>query len=238
MRLISWNINSLRMRKPLLEELLAEYRPDVVCLQEIKCPDEAIVLEIAQELGYISIASCQKTYNGVAILSAIPIDVIATTLCGYDYPEARFLKAIAANTCIYNVYVPNGQALGSMAHYKQLEYMSCLIDDVRTELAQGSSVIIAGDFNIAPTNADISPLLHQGAVCDTMLRQKWFTLLKLGLTDRVTTATWWDYRFKGNVKGKIDNVLCNNNRHINVQVLHTWRFDKVKPSDHAPLLAE
>lgn len=283
---------------PLLLGLLKEQDPDVLCLQEIKCQQHQLDSELFQDMGYNFMLKGQKTYNGVAILSKSPIELIADKLNISDHSEsqesssiesfqnttqfrfnqklkmnegqtyehvqkiltinnlsehiqtrtddsfaqklqnqARFLKVVIDQVCIYNVYVPNGQLPYSTAYHNQLTFLQALEIDVKNEL-QGDSeqlIIIAGDFNVAPLNKDADSSLHSLSLCDVNMRKAWFKLLDCGFKDCLTQRTWWDYRYKGNLSAKIDNILCT--RKSNIKVLLEYRFNTAgTPSDHAPLL--
>lgn len=222
------------MRQHLLTKLIIDHNPDLICLQEIKCQDEQLDKEWLLDLGYNIVHKGQKSYNGVAILSKSTVEIIDHKLGGYDYDEARFLKVFVNDWCVYNVYVTNGQEIQSTAYYKQIEYLTSLIQDLRME--NSDKIIVAGDFNVAPTNSDTDPQLLGAAMCSSAMRILWKELLDIGFYDNLRQFTWWDYRFKGNLGCKIDNILVKNSTNTKIDVLLNYRFGCLKPSDHAPLL--
>src|SRR5215813_6246267 len=117
MKIVSWNINSLRRREDMLLHWLARTRPDVVCLQETKCTDEQFPELALRGVGYHSAFHGQKSYNGVALLSRMPLSDIRASLCDEeDDPQARVISATTSAVRIYSVYAPNGQAVGSSAY--------------------------------------------------------------------------------------------------------------------------
>lgn len=242
--IISWNVNSVRKREELLKQLLSDHKPDVVCLQEIKCQEEQFPISFF-DMGYNSYISGQKSYNGVAILSKKPAEKVDIILDGYDYPEARFIKILCGNTVFYNIYVTNGQMIGSPAYYKQMAFLDSVIRKVKQDIAEGLKVFVSGDFNIAPKDIHADFALRSSFICCNQLRAKWYELLSVGLYDFFPdTYTWWDYRYKGNIGARIDCILSSQSKDINTKddqsfntaVLDKYRFNVESPSDHVPIL--
>lgn len=152
MKIISWNVNSIRKREGLVLQLLQEFQPDIVCLQEIKAQEDTFIGKSVNSAGYYYVMQGQKSYNGVAILAKMPIVSVQTQLIGFEHTDARFIKCTWKNIdehnrdlVVYNVYVPNGQIVGSAAYYKQLAFFDCLINDVCNE--QRIRLLNANDVN-------------------------------------------------------------------------------------------
>src|SRR5437868_4048468 len=154
MRIASWNINSLRRRQDQLFAWLNATAPDVVCLQETKCPDDQFPMLALKAAGYHSAYHGEKSYNGVAIISKIDMHDVRASLCDeVEDPQARVIAATVNGIRIYSVYAPNGQAVGSPAYEYKLKWYARLRDCVRRELARNHDMldlIVTGDFNVAP----------------------------------------------------------------------------------------
>ena len=261
MRVVSWNINSLRKRQDRLFEWLEGTQPDVVCLQETKCSDEQFPALAFQSAGYDAAYRGEKSYNGVAILSKTKLAEIRTSLCDEAAdPQARVISATTADLRVYSVYSPNGQAIGSPAFEYKLEWYSrlrdCLAKERDVNLAHGrvgpnGGLAVCGDFNIAPEDIDIhDPQLWQGAImCSERERAAFEQLCALGLRDTLRLHphgpgifTWWDYRmlaFPKNRGLRIDAVLASESlskKCIASGVDRDMRKGK-DPSDHAPIWA-
>jgi exodeoxyribonuclease-3 len=253
-RIATWNVNSLKARLPRVEEWLVEAEPDVVCLQETKLAADAFPALAFETLGYSSAHHGQGQWNGVAILSRIGLDEVVP---GFDDgaepdPEARLVRATCGGVRVASVYVPNGRALDN-DHYTYklgwLERLRGVLD--RTESSEGD-LVVCGDFNIAPTDADVwDPsefvgMTHVSEPERAALRR----LEDWGLVDvfqrRVPDGgvfSWWDYRAGNFHKGKgmrIDLVLATESlasRSTDDRVDRNARKGQ-KPSDHAPVIAD
>lgn len=254
MKIATWNVNSLRVRLPQVLRWLEEVRPDVLALQEIKQTDEAIgtVVEEIAAAGYDIVANGQKTYNGVALLSRSPITDAVRDLSDFDDPARRFLSATVNDVRIVNVYIPNGQSLESDKYSYKLEWLRALHSNLRTELAAHERLIVLGDFNIAPADADVwDPARWANSVLVSEPEREAFVgLLSLGLVDLFRkfdqpekTFSWWDYRARGferNAGLRIDLILGTANvadacRAVQVDNNpRSWE----RPSDHAPVIAQ
>src|SRR5256885_3206798 len=164
MRIVSWNINSLRKRQDRLFNWLEQIKPDVVCLQETKCPDELFPALALQSAGYDSAYHGEKSYNGVAILSKTKLTDVRASLCDEVVdPQARVISARVENLRVYSVYAPNGQAVGSPAYKYKMEWYTRLRDCLTKE--KDRDLIVCGDFNVAPEDADVhDPALWRGAI--------------------------------------------------------------------------
>ena len=253
MRIVSYNINSLRRRQDRLLAWLAETQPDVVCLQETKCTDEQFPQLELRAAGYHSAFHGQKSYNGVAILSKTEPRDVRPALCDEEEdPQARVIAATISDVRVFCVYAPNGQAVGAPAYEYKLRWYerlrNCLRDHERTE----GNLVVCGDFNVAPRDEDVhDPPLWRGAImCSDGERAAFNQLLDAGLIDtlrlhRPETGlfTWWDYRmlsFPKNRGLRIDAVLASASlaeRCRAAGIDRDMRKGK-EPSDHAPIWAE
>lgn len=254
MKIATWNVNSLRVRMPHLLEWLAAEQPDAVGLQEIKCLDEQVPLEALQQAGYSVVSNGQKTYNGVALLARAPLQIeqVSRDMAGFDDPQKRVIAATINGVRLINLYVVNGQAVGSEKFDYKLRWLAALQDYLQGELAAHPRVAVVGDFNIAPADEDVhDPAAWLDSVlCSVPERAAFQALLALGLKDTFrlfpqspSSFTWWDYRqaaFRRNMGLRIDHVLaspaladsCRNC----LVTMAPRRLEK--PSDHAPVIAE
>ena len=248
----TWNVNSLNVRLPQVLDWLRDQQPDILALQETKLTDPGFpTLDIA-EVGYRAVFAGQKTYNGVAILSRLPACEIVTDLPGLDDPQRRVLGATIGNIRVLNLYVPNGQAVGSDKYAYKLAWLDRLAVFLETELARYPRFVMLGDFNIAPDDRDVhDPAAWAGQVlCSEPERTAFRRLLDLGLQDTFRqfsqedrTFSWWDYRaaaFRRNLGLRIDHILASP---ALAAVCTACRVDKAprswdRPSDHAPVVAE
>ena len=209
MRIATWNVNSVKQRVPRLLPWLDARRPDVVCLQETKCPDDAFNDLLGEELdkrGYAVALHGEATWNGVAILSRVGLDDVVSGLPGepgFPNPEARAVSATCDGVRVYSVYVPNGRAPGS-EHY---EYKLAWLAALRDALTQGPEAkVVCGDMNIAPTDEDVfNPEAYVGHTHVTEPERAALAELQaLGLHDVVRERwpdervfSYWDYRADG-----------------------------------------
>lgn len=252
MKIATWNVNSLRVRLPHVLDWLEQHAPDILCLQETKLPDADFPQERIRECGYEVVYSGQKTYNGVATLSKAPASDMIKDLPGQDDPQRRVLIGTIDNVRVMNVYVPNGQAVGTEKYQYKLGWLAALHRCVKTELANHRNVVLLGDFNIAPEDADVhDPELWRGKILFSDPEREAFRgLLDTGLTDsfrkfeqQPKSFSWWDYRavaFRRNRGLRIDHILCSSA--LNDRCRGCW-IDKEprkleRPSDHAPVAAE
>lgn len=221
MRIATWNVNSLRVRLPQLLEWLAGSAPDVLALQETKLTDEAFPTDELQAAGYHSVCSGQKTYNGVAILARrAPTDLVRD-MPGYDDPQRRVLAASIGAVRVIDLYVPNGQSVGSDKYHYKLGWLRALRKWLRAELAAHAQLVVLGDFNIAPEDRDVhDPAAWAGSVqVSAEEREALRDTLALGLSDLFRrfeqppqSFSWWDYRagaFRRNHGLRIDLVLAS-----------------------------
>jgi len=251
MRIVSWNINSLRKRQDRLFEWLERTKPEVVCLQETKCPDDQFPALALQSAGYDSAYHGEKSYNGVAILSKTKLTEVRASLCDEIVdPQARVIAATVGSMRIYSIYAPNGQAVGSPAYKYKLEWYARLRDCLGKE--KNIELVVCGDFNVAPEDVDIyDPVLWRGAImCSDAERAVFQQLCDIGLRDTLRlhpqpagVFTWWDYRmlaFPKNRGLRIDAVLATEGlaRKCNAAGVDRDLRKGKDPSDHAPIWAE
>ncbi len=252
MKIATWNVNSLRVRLPQVLDWLADQQPDVVCLQETKLIDEDFPQDEIREAGYHAVFVGQKTYNGVATLSRLPPTDVVTDVKGLGDTHKRIVSATCDDVRVLNVYVPNGQEVGSDKYDFKLEWLRRLTDYIATELKSHDRLALLGDFNIAPEERDVhDPAKWEATVlCSREVRQAFDKLLAFGLADVFRkfdqpekSFSWWDYRagaFRRDLGLRIDHILCSRPLSATCQ---TCEIDKAprgweRPSDHAPVFAE
>ena len=251
MKIVSWNINSLRKRQDRLFAWLDATKPDIICLQETKCPDEQFPALALQAAGYHSAYHGEKSYNGVAILSKTELRNVRAALCDEVIdPQARVIAAKIGNLRVYSIYAPNGQAIGSPAYEYKLNWYGRLHDCLTKE--KDVDFIVCGDFNVAPEDRDTyDPELWRGAImCSDRERAAFRQLCDLGLRDTLRIYrqendlfSWWDYRmlaFPKNRGLRIDAILVGDalaKKCIGAGIDREMRKGK-EPSDHAPVWAE
>jgi len=257
MRIASWNVNSVRQRIEHLLSWLKECAPDIVCLQEIKCLDEAFPREAIEALGYNVVTHGQKTFNGVALLSKLPFDETKSGLAGDDEDtHARFLEGVVTlKTGVLRVaclYLPNGNPPQTEKYTYKLKWMSRLLEYSAQRLKGEEPMVLAGDFNVIPTRQDVHnpEAWVNDALFRPQTRESFQSLLGLGLTDAlraVTDApaqyTFWDYQagaWQKNHGLRIDHLLLSpqaSDLLIGVGIdsyVRGWE----KPSDHVPVWAD
>lgn len=252
LKLATWNVNSIRARLPHVLDWLERQRPDVACLQETKVPDEEFPKLELQAAGYAVLHAGQKGYNGVATLTRLPATDVLNEAPGLDGAQKRFLAATIAGVRVVNVYVPNGERVGSLKYAYKLEWLEALAAWLAAELERHERLAIVGDFNIAPEDRDVyEPKLWRNQVLfSEPEREALHRLLGLGLVDVfrrfVSEAghyTWWDYRagaFRRNQGLRIDHVLASPALAAQAKSCFIDREPRgrEKPSDHAPVVAE
>jgi len=249
----TWNINSIRMRLPLLGDWLKEKAPDIVLLQEIKTIDDQFPYEFLENLNYNVAVSGQKSYNGVAILSKYPIEDILKGIPGFQDDQARYIEAVIKGVRVASLYVPNGMAVGTDKYAYKLNFLRGLKNHLQTLLTYDEAYVLGGDFNIAPTDLDVYDPLewHEKILCSTPEREALRALLYLGFTDALRAThpedkelyTWWDYRagsWQNNFGLRIDHFLLSPQA---TDLLKDVTVDKgirdaEKTSDHAPVLCQ
>jgi len=250
-RIATWNVNSLRVRLPQLIEWLHANPVDVIGLQELKLPDEEFPREAIAAAGLQAAWSGQKTYNGVALLAGSALQDVSTGIPGLDDPQRRVIAATVGGLRVINVYVPNGQAVGSEKFAYKLDWLQRLAAHVAAELSRYPQLALVGDFNIAPADIDVhDPAKWEGSVhVSAEERSALGVLLDLGLVDTFrlfeqppATFSWWDYRmgaFRRNHGLRIDLVLASEALAARCIGCHVDRTPRgwERPSDHTPVVA-
>jgi exodeoxyribonuclease-3 len=247
----TWNVNSLRVRLPLLLAFLTRYQPDLVALQETKVENEYFPLEAIRAIGYYALFNGQRTYNGVALLSRVPLQPLRDILPGQEDLQSRLLSAYLGKFKFINIYVPNGSEVGSDKYQYKLRWLAQLHDYLQNTLLTYPNLFVLGDYNIAPTDQDVYDVeLCKNQVLTTSLERRAFQkLLQLDLYDSFRLDhkdeghyTWWDYRqgrFRRNQGLRIDHILCSQSLvpYFDHSVIDIETRKAIRPSDHAPLLA-
>ncbi|MCI0339498.1 MAG: exodeoxyribonuclease III [Acidobacteria bacterium] len=253
MKIATWNVNSILVRLPQALQWIESNNPDVLCIQETKCVDEKFPATAFRELGYQIEVFGQPTYNGVAILSRLPMSNVRRGLHD-DQPDAqrRLIAATINSVRIINVYVPNGQAVGTDKYEFKLAWLGRLRTFFDTQCDVKEPLVICGDFNIAPEDRDVhDPALWAGKIlCSDAERAALQVVRQWGLIDvfrqhheEAGFFSWWDYRagaFRRNHGLRIDHLWATES--LAKKSTGAW-IDKIqraleKPSDHAPVLAE
>ncbi len=250
MRIASWNVNSLNVRLPHLTQWLQAFAPDVVGLQETKLDDLRFPDDALAALGYRSVFCGQKTYNGVAILARDhAIDEVQYGIPGFEDEQKRVIAATVGDVRIVNLYVVNGQDVGTEKYAYKLRWLEAVRAWLAGELLRHPRMVVLGDFNIAPDARDVhDPTVWNDAhiLTSTAEREALQRLLALGLhdafrlhSDEAGIFSWWDYRqaaFRRNLGLRIDLTLVSDalrERAVEAGVdrePRTWD----RPSDHAP----
>jgi len=252
MKIATWNVNSMKVRLPHVVEWLQNHEPDVLVLQEIKQLTENFPTEALQEIGYHSIASGQKTYNGVAVISKNPATDAITDFPDIDDPQRRILASTVDGIRIVDLYIPNGSEVGSEKYEYKLNWLKSLRNFLEAEMQRHENVVVLGDFNIAPADADVYDPEKWGdaILCSPPERQALAELFNLGLTDVFRkfehpegTFSWWDYRaagFRRNAGLRIDLILTSDGMTERCKASYVDKEPRAweRPSDHAPVIAE
>lgn len=252
MKLGSWNVNSLKVRLPQVLDWIEQNQPEVLGLQETKLQDAQFPVEAIRQAGYTCVFSGQRTYNGVAVLSREPAMDVVTDLPGLEDHQRRVLAVTIGDLRFINLYVPNGQSVGSDKYAYKLDWLDKLHTFLSDQLARNERLVVVGDFNIAPEDRDVhDPDEWRGQVlCSEPERAALGRLFNLGLQDTFRrfeqepgSFSWWDYRmnnFRRNRGLRIDLILASPAmaslcRHSEIdKAPRSWE----RPSDHAPVLAE
>ena len=254
MRLVTWNVNSLKVRMPRMLELLGELAPDVVCLQETKCEAAAFPLAELSAVGYEAVHHSAGRWAGVAILARAGLEIADPTsgLAGeLRAEEARWIEATVAGLRVVSTYVPNGRAVDSPTYDEKLTFLDAAAQRVAQLSEQPARVIVAGDFNVTPADIDVyDPAAFVGSTHVTPAERSRIEriLSSGGLVDAYRALhpddqqfTWWDYRqghFHRGMGLRIDLALVARalaGRIEHVGIARDFRKG-TKPSDHAPLV--
>ncbi|WP_036260529.1 exodeoxyribonuclease III [Methylocapsa aurea] len=256
MQIATWNVNSVRQRTEHLLRYLKEISPEVLCLQELKCVDEAFPHTEVEALGYNVAVHGQKGFNGVAILAKAPIEVTRGLPGDPNDEHARYIEAIvpagAGIVRVASIYLPNGNPPQTDKYTYKLAFMDRLIAHAKYLLALEEPLVLAGDYNVIPAPRDCydPAAWKDDALFLPQTRERFNTLLNLGLTDalRATTDeaglyTFWDYQAGAWQRNKgicIDHLLLSPqaaDRLVKVTI-DKQRRGEDKPSDHVPVRIE
>jgi len=253
-RIATYNVNGIAARLPALREWLAAESPDIACLQELKAPDEAFPAEALRELGYEAIWHGQRSWNGVAILAkgckpierrrGLPGDPLDL--------QSRYLEATVDGLCIACLYLPNGNPQPGPKFDYKLAWFERLIEHAGELARSAHGVVLAGDFNVIPTDADVydAKSWRKDALLQPETRAAYERLLAQGWTDSLrelypddTPFTFWDFfrdHWARNAGLRIDHVLVNPalRPRLVAAGVDSWVRGKPKPSDHAPTWIE
>ncbi len=252
MKFATWNVNSVRMREAHVVRYLERAEPDVLMLQEIKCEAHAFPAAAFERLGYRAVIAGQKSYNGVAILSRLPMQLRHDRLPGLpeDDSQARYLEVEVGGVTLGNLYLPNGNSGAEAGYAYKLAWMDRLADRAEALLVADAPFALAGDYNVCPADIDFAEgtIGANDALVRPETRARFRRLLWLGLTDalRITTPvgpvyTFWDYQagaWQRNRGLRIDHALLSPalaDRLISAAPDKNVRGEE-QPSDHVPLL--
>ena len=256
MKIISWNVNSVRARITNILEYIKDTLPDILFLQEIKTQEESFPYEDFKNAGYVSHVFGQKSYNGVAIISKVKIENLKKDFIKDDLNQARIisgeirLKKKKIN--LINIYVPNGNPINTDKYEYKKNWLKKFITRIKKELGKNSNILIAGDFNIIPEEIDVYDFkrYENDALGKLEIRKKFREILNLGFNDiyrqknkNKQEYTFWDYfagSWQKNYGMRIDHFVLSNNLLENVTSININKKprSKTKPSDHTPIELE
>jgi len=256
MKIVSWNVNSVRARINNIIDYIKQAKPDILLVQEIKTQDENFPYEDFKKIGYESHVYGQKSYNGVAIISKIEVKNINKNFINDDLKQSRIItgeiiiKGKKIN--LINIYVPNGNPVETEKYDYKKNWLKKFISNIRKELTKNSNLIIAGDFNIIPEEIDVYDFkrYEKDALGKLEIRKKFRELINLGFKDvyrminkKKQEYTFWDYfagSWQKNYGMRIDHFLLSNNLLNNIVSIKINKNprSKIKPSDHTPIELE
>ena len=256
MKIISWNVNSVRARITNILEYIKDTLPDILFLQEIKTQEESFPYEDFKNVGYESHVFGQIRYNGVAIISKVKIENLKKDFIKDDLNQARIisgeilLKKKKIN--LINIYTPNGNPINTDKYEYKKNWLKKFITRIKKELGKNSNILIAGDFNIIPEEIDVYDFkrYENDALGKLEIRKKFREILNLGFNDiyrqknkNKQEYTFWDYfagSWQKNYGMRIDHFVLSNNLLENVTSININKKprSKTKPSDHTPIELE
>jgi exodeoxyribonuclease-3 len=253
-KITTWNVNSVRTRESHVADFLQREQPDLLLLQEIKCEDHQFPALTFANLGYQAAIVGQKSYNGVAILHKNPVEITLKKLPGMTEADthSRYIEVKTANLTVGNLYLPNGNSGGDAGYAYKLEWMHRLRAHAETLLNADQDFILAGDYNVCPTDADFAPraLPANDALIRPETRNAFNALIYTGLTDALralhpteTLYTFWDYQagaWDRNTGLRIDHHLLSPRpaERLKTITIHKQERAKTQPSDHVPVSVE
>lgn len=253
MKIATWNVNSVRQRTEHLLRYLREAKPDVLCLQELKCVDAAFPLMEIEAEGYNAAVHGQKGFNGVALLAKAPIEVVRGLPGDPDDEQARYIEAVIPYAeeivRVASIYLPNGNPPQTEKYTYKLAFMDRLIAHAKYLLTLEEPLVLAGDFNVIPAPCDAAdPAAWEGdALFLPQTRARFRCLLNLGLSDALRATsdesglyTFWDYQagaWQRNKGIRIDHLLLSPRAadRLTEVTIDKQRRGEDKPSDHVPV---
>ena len=256
MKIISWNVNSVRARIANILDYIKESNPDILLLQEIKTQDISFPYADFQNIGYNSYVFGQKSYNGVAIISKQELNNINNGFIKDDLKQSRIitaeLKLKNKKIELINIYVPNGNPVDTEKYEYKKEWLKKFISSVKKKIQKNSNILIAGDFNIIPEEIDVHDFkrYENDALGRLEIRKKYRELINLGFKDvyrfknkTKQEYTFWDYfagSWQKNYGMRIDHFLLSNSLIENIKSININKKprSKEKPSDHTPIELE
>jgi exodeoxyribonuclease-3 len=259
MRIATWNVNSIRTREPRVLRWLEEHSPDVLCLQETKVTDDVFPHEGLRAIGYEAAIFGQKTYNGVALISKVPLEDVVCGLDGDDSDEqTRLIAGTLDGVRVYSAYVPNGSQVGSDKYDYKLRWYARLAEHLAQHESTDTPLALCGDFNVAPSDDDAKNIgaWADSVLCHDAARNALAHVAEWGLTDAFRAVepdtgvySWWDYRRLGFPKNdglRIDHIYTTTPLLDRAKSAYVDRDQRKKgacpdgtpPSDHAPVVMD
>ncbi len=256
MKIVSWNVNSVRARINNILIYIKQANPDILLLQEIKTQDESFPYEEFEKIGFKSYVYGQKSYNGVAIISKIELKKVNKDFIKDKFKQSRIITAEIElkkkRIELINIYVPNGNPINTEKYEYKKDWLKKFISNVKKKLLSNRNLLIAGDFNIIPEEIDVYDFkrYENDALGKLEIRKKFRELINLGLKDiyRLKNKTkqeytFWDYfagSWQKNYGMRIDHFLLTNNLVENIVSININKNprSKEKPSDHTPIELE
>ena len=253
MKIISWNVNSVRARLENIQNYIKDSKPDILFLQEIKTQEESFPKEAFEKAGYKSFIFGQKSYNGVAFISKHEILNIEKGFITDQLKQSRIItgeiKLNKKKIKIINIYVPNGNPVDTIKYEYKRDWLELFNKKIKKEIDSNSNIIIAGDFNIIPEEIDVydSKRYENDALFKLEIRKKYRELINMGFIDIYRyfnkikqEYTFWDYfagSWQKNYGMRIDHFLLSDNLTESVSSININKKprSKTKPSDHTPI---
>jgi exodeoxyribonuclease-3 len=254
-KLATYNLNGIRARLPRLLEWLDRAKPDIVCLQELKCADESLPIADIEAAGYGAVWHGQKGFNGVAILArgdtpklrrmGLPGDP--------DDTHSRYIEAEVGDLIVASIYLPNGNPVGTEKFDYKIRWMERLLEHADTLLQTERPVVLCGDWNVVPEDRDVFSVkaTQHDAVMQPAARELWRRLVSQGWTDALRAYhpteeklyTFWDYTagcWQRDLGFRLDHLLCSPEAadRLNGADVDKWARGEEKASDHTPTWVE
>ena len=253
LRVVTWNVNSIRTRLPRLLAILKRHDPDIVCLQETKVVDDSFPFSDIENAGYYAAVHGQKAYNGVAVLTKQkPLNIVCSMKDETEDKQARLLAVTSSNVRVLSIYVPNGGEIGSVKWEYKLEWFERMRKYLEIHENPARPLVVCGDFNIASDDKDVHNVdkWKNSVLCHPVARAAFKRLTDWGLVDAFRVRhpeggvySWWDYRMLGFPKNdglRIDGILATKPlvERINNAFIDREERKGKQPSDHAPVFVD